>query len=89
MQRVAGVVVAAGLLLGGGAVAVAAGPGAGEDATVQQYELTCKSGDDRFAYSPGSRAGQRVDQNHNGFVCGRARQTPRGTVYTGPYYDDF
>jgi len=89
MHRFLGVILALGLLLGGGVVAVGAASGAGEDATVLQYELSCNSGDTRFAYPPNSRAGQRVDQNHNGFICGRSHQTPGGTVASAPFYDDF
>jgi hypothetical protein len=86
-HRVLGVIVALGLLSGGGVVAVGAASGAGEDATVLQYELSCNSGDVRFAYQTGTRAG--IDANHNGFICGHSRQTSKGTVIVGPFYDDF
>jgi hypothetical protein len=86
-HRFLGVIVALGLLSGGGVVAVGAASGAGENATVQQYELTCNSGDTRFAYQSGSRAG--LDANHNGFICGHSRTTSKGTVIVGPFYDDF
>ena len=84
-HRFLGAIVALGLLSGGGVVAVGAASGAGEDATVLQYELSCNSGDIRFAYQGRSP----VDANHNGFICGHPVETPNGTKITGPYYDDF
>jgi hypothetical protein len=89
MHRFLGIILALGLLLGGGVVAVGAASGAGGDATVLEYELHCNSGDTLFAYQTGNRMAQRIDQNHNGFICGHPRQTPRGTLTVGPFYDDF
>jgi hypothetical protein len=86
-HRLLGVIIALGLLSGGGVVAVGAASGTGEDATVLQYELSCNSGDTRFAYQGGTRAA--IDANHNGFICGHPLETPRGTVIKGPFYDDF
>jgi hypothetical protein len=86
-HRFLGVIIALGLLSGGGVVAVGAASGAGEDATVLQYELSCNSGDVRFAYQ--GRSGAGVDANHNGFICGHPVGTPHGTVIRGPFYDDF
>jgi hypothetical protein len=86
-HRLLGVIVALGLLSGGGVVAVGAASGAGEDATVLQYELTCNSGDVRFAYQGATRA--RIDANNNGFICGHSVATPNGTKISGPFYDDF
>ncbi len=88
-HRFVGIIVALGLLLGGGVVAVGAAAGAGGDATVLEYELSCNSGDTRFAYPAGSRMGQQFDRNHNGFICGHSRTTPKGTITVGPFYDDF
>jgi hypothetical protein len=85
IKRLVALLSAVGLLLGGGALAVTAS-GAGEDPTVLQYGLNCKTGDSLFAYE-GNRGA--LDANNNGFLCGHARATPQGTVYTGPYYDDF
>jgi hypothetical protein len=81
------VIIAFALLSGGGVVAVGAASGAGEDATVLQYELSCNSGDTRFAYQ--GAKGARFDANHNGFICGHSVATPKGTKITGAFYDDF